>query len=85
MEEIQLADNPMGWSHTSRKDLLPLSTSNALCTVCKQVFSRASGFDKHRKWNSYKKASYCEDPSSVGMVLSDKLIWITPFYGDKDD
>lgn len=85
MEEIQLADNPMGWSETSRKNLLPNSTSNARCTVCHQIFSRASGFDKHRKYSQYKQESKCVDPSSVGMVLSDKLIWITPFYGDAID
>lgn len=76
MEEIELADNPLGWSQTSRKDLLPLSKVNARCTACNQVFSVSRNFDSHRKWNSKKQESYCLDPESVGLTLSDKLLWI---------
>ena len=77
MEDIELAENPKGWKSTSRKNLLENSTSNAKCTTCMQVFSTARNFDSHRKWNSNKKASYCTDPSSVKLMLSDKRIWIT--------
>ena len=84
MEEIELADNPLGWSQTSRKDLLPLSKVNARCTKCKQVFSVSRNFDTHRKWNSKKQESYCLDPSSVGLSLSEKKIWIVEQEWTKD-
>lgn len=73
----ELAENPLGWKQTSRKNLLPNSTANAKCTVCCQIFSTSNNFDAHRKWNANKKASYCVDPSNVGLMLSDKGLWIT--------
>jgi hypothetical protein len=50
------------------------------CPSCKEVFSAASGFDKHRK-GEHGKNRHCVDPESVGMVVSvrgDNSYWVTP-------
>jgi len=50
------------------------------CPSCNEVFSAASGFDKHRK-GVHGESRHCVDPESVGMVIStrgDNSYWVTP-------
>lgn len=48
------------------------------CTVCKEIFSGPSAYEKHRKiagrGDNYHRI--CVDPSSVGLVIGERNLWI---------
>lgn len=60
----------------SREAILPGSLKNCICPICKEVFSTTGNFDKHRTHTRGFK-SVCIDPEEVGLVLSEKQIWIS--------
>lgn len=62
---------------------LPVSTGSNIseCTVCKEVFTSPSMFDKHLKRVSWKEDKYrmiCVDPASVGMEIGARGYWTVP-------
>jgi hypothetical protein len=85
MSEYALADNPLKFKATSRVDLLPGSITNALCRSCKQVFSNTRNWDAHRFAVTGERPNKCLDPSTQGMVVSAKGLWITEqeWFNDK--
>jgi len=64
-------------ARTSREDILPNSITNAKCAACGNVFSNSRNFDAHRRWSDAKQESYCVNPDTVKLQLSDKGLWIT--------
>jgi hypothetical protein len=85
MNDYTPADNPLKFKATSRVDLLPGSVTNALCRNCKQVFSNTNNWDNHRLAVSGEKPNKCLDPSTKGMVVSAKGLWITEQEWFKND
>lgn len=49
-----------------------LNTGISLCSVCHEVFSTVRNFDRHRT------AGWCQEPSSVGLQLSENGTWKLP-------
>ena len=57
-----------------------LKGKRCMCPTCKEVFSSATGFDKHRK-GTQGHDRRCVDPASVGMQISTRgnnTYWTTP-------
>lgn len=51
-------------------------TAISLCSVCHEVFSTVGNFDRHRS------AGWCQEPSSVGLSLSEHGYWRVPMPDD---
>lgn len=62
--------------------LNPISpTKVSECTMCREVFSTPSNFDRHLKRVSWVVDSYrmiCTDPKEVGMELNPSGYWRMP-------
>lgn len=63
----------------------PVGSKTSECTMCKEVFTSPTLFDKHLKRVSCKIDKYkmiCQNPKDVGMEIGNRGYWTIPQEGE---